>query len=122
MVTIKRLTDLEEHPFGAGRGSSRLLVGPGDGATRLEVHLNQLVPGGERGPYHLHERTENAYWILAGDGLLVVEGVEHRLQRDDVVFIPPGVKHSLSNVGDSVLSLLEVYGPPKGDDRVVVGT
>ncbi len=121
MVLLKRLDEIEEHAFPGGRGGSRLLLGLADGATQIEVHVNVLVPGGPPGPYHYHNRTENFYWILQGEGLLVAEGVQYRLVTDDIVFIPPGVKHSLSNVGEAELRLLEVYGPPKGNDRHLVG-
>lgn len=95
------------------RGEQIPLVNEGTGAKAVDVHVNILRPDGPRGPYHYHPGNENVYIVLSGMGRLIVEGDEHILRKEDVVFIPPGEKHSLSAIGDENLVLIELYAPGK---------
>jgi mannose-6-phosphate isomerase-like protein (cupin superfamily) len=49
--------------------------------------------------------------VKSGEGLLTIEGENHVIVTDDVVFIPTGVRHSLSNVSDRELVIYEIYAP-----------
>ena len=44
-----------------------------------------------------------------------MEGEAHRVEQDDIVFLPPKVKHSLTNDGTEELRLLEIYAPGARD-------
>lgn len=44
-----------------------------DDAAHIGAHVNVPVPGCPARPYHCHKHTENLYWILKGENLLVVE-------------------------------------------------
>lgn len=98
-----------------GRGSVVALVDARVGAENVDVHINTITAGSAPGPYHLHERAENVYYIFSGDGLLRAEGKSHPLSAGNVAFIPPGVPHSMSNVGETDLRLLEIYAPAGTD-------
>lgn len=95
----------------AHRGETVPLVDAGVGAKHIDVHMNILVPGGTDGAYHVHPENENVYIILRGQGRFVADGREYILRQHDVVFIPPGVKHSLSVYGSGDLALIEIYAP-----------
>jgi len=105
-----------------GRGWSTLLVHAGMGAGKFAMHLNVLRPG-TKGQYHYHQEAENAYLVLAGTGKVVVEGEEVIVGPDQVLFIPPGIKHSVENIGTDLLRLIEIYAPPAypNDFHVVDG-
>ena len=94
-----------------GRGSSIRLVDTGIGVESLDVHMNILAPHGPRGRVHRHSRSDNVYIVKSGEGLLTIEGENHAIVADDVVFIPAGVRHSLSNVSDGELVIYEIYAP-----------
>lgn len=112
MVTITNLRTAARTPM-EGRGETIRLVGEGTGARLVDVHVNVLRPRGARGRYHYHPDNENVYVVLNGRGHFVADGTEYTLGRDDVVFIPPGVKHSLSAAGEDDLILLEIYAPAR---------
>ena len=106
------------HPDGAphkelryGRGSVVRLVDAEIGARQVDLHLNTITAGSAPGPYHLHKQVENVYYVLSGTGVIRIDGTEYRVAPGDAVFIPPGVPHSASNVGESELRLLEIYAP-----------
>lgn len=110
--------DADTAPVGQlrnGRGSVVSLVDPRVGAENVDVHINTITAGSAPGPYHLHERAENVYYVFSGDGLLRADGKSHALSAGNVAFIPPGVPHSMSNVGESDLRLLEIYAPAGAD-------
>ena len=46
-----------------------------------------------------------------GEGTLTVEAETYLIRENDVVFIPAGMKHSLSNLGESVFEIFEIYAP-----------
>ncbi|MGQ9822914.1 MAG: cupin domain-containing protein [Thermogutta sp.] len=43
---------------------------------------------------HFHTRSTELYYVLDGDGVVVLDGVEHALKKGSLVHIPPGVVHS----------------------------
>jgi quercetin dioxygenase-like cupin family protein len=61
---------------------------------------------------HTHPaETETAY-VLAGRGRLTYSDVETVFESGMSVTIPPGIPHSLANVGDEVLELIALHSPP----------
>lgn len=110
MLVIKNLNAIQRAPLG-GRGEVIPLVDTETGSRQVDVHVNILRAGAAGGPYHFHPRSENIYIVLAGSGRFVADGQEYLLQKDDMVFIPPGVRHSLSASADSGLTLIEIFAP-----------
>jgi mannose-6-phosphate isomerase-like protein (cupin superfamily) len=97
--------------LGPGRGHSVRLVDTGIGVETLDLHMNVLTPRGPRGRVHRHSRSDNVYIVKSGKGLLTIEGEDHAIVADDVVFIPAGTRHALSNVSDGDLVIYEIYAP-----------
>jgi mannose-6-phosphate isomerase-like protein (cupin superfamily) len=98
-------------PLEPGRGQSLRLVDTAIGADSVDLHMNVLAPNGPRGRVHRHTRSDNVYIVKSGEGLLTVEAETHAIAADDVVFIPAGTRHSLSNVSDRDLVIYEIYAP-----------
>jgi mannose-6-phosphate isomerase-like protein (cupin superfamily) len=94
-----------------GRGSSIRLIDAGIGVESLDVHMNVLLPDGPRGRSHRHTRSDNVYIVKSGEGLLMIENEQHTIVANDVVFIPAGTRHSLSNVSGRELMIYEIYFP-----------
>ena len=94
-----------------GRGSMLHFVDATIGARQVDLHLNTIAAGSAPGPYHLHNEVENVYYVISGDVVIRLDGVDHPVQAGQVVFIPPGVAHSATNVGTTDAQLLELYAP-----------
>jgi mannose-6-phosphate isomerase-like protein (cupin superfamily) len=94
-----------------GRGDQIKLINTALGTEKLDVHLNRLVPGGPRGKVHRHTRSDNVYIVKRGEGTLTVEGKSYAVREDDVVYIPAGMRHSLSNLSDAAFEIFEIYAP-----------
>jgi uncharacterized cupin superfamily protein len=82
-----------------GRGHNAPLTGWS--AEEAESHFPQLGvtvivlgPGEPIGMYHW-EADQEDFLVLAGDGVLLVEGEERRLRALDFVHCPPGTNHMI---------------------------
>jgi len=98
-------------PMEQGRGETVRLVDASIGTEKLDVHVNRLVPGGPRGRVHRHTHSDNIYIVRRGEGRLTADGRSYTLRPDQVVFIPAGVVHSLSNLSNDVFEIVEIWTP-----------
>ena len=64
---------------------------------------------------HSHAVQEQIYHVLEGEGAMEIDGKVSIVRRHDVIFIPPGVKHSIRNNGLTDLTFIVVTTPV--DDR-----
>ncbi len=42
---------------------------------------------------HYHKIATELYYVLEGEGVIVLDGEEHELRKGSIVHIPPGVVH-----------------------------
>jgi quercetin dioxygenase-like cupin family protein len=42
---------------------------------------------------HYHKRSTELYYVLEGEGVVTLDGVEHAVRKGSMVHIPPGVVH-----------------------------
>jgi uncharacterized cupin superfamily protein len=64
------------------------------------VTLGVLGPGQSGGYYHAEDDQEG-FLVLAGEGLVIVEGQERPLRQWDYFHCPAGTPHVLVGAGDS---------------------
>ena len=60
----------------------------------------QVVAPGQRGMYH-GERGQEAFLVVSGECVLVIEGEERRLKAWDFVHCPPWTRHVFVGAGDA---------------------
>src|SRR4051812_26101228 len=109
-----KLFHLDECPTNAmepGRGEQIKLINPSLGTEKGDVHLNRLVPGRPRGKHHPHHNTDNVYIVKRGEGRLTIEDKTYTVRENDVIYIPAGLTHSLSNLSNDVFEIFEIYAP-----------
>src|SRR5215212_280718 len=94
-----------------GRGETLRLVNTEVGTEKIDLHLNRLTPGGPRGRVHRHSQSDNVYIVRRGEGVLTANGKTHTIRTDQIVFIPAGMPHSLSNLSKEVFEIFEIYAP-----------
>ncbi len=94
-----------------GRGNSLPLTGFTD--EECETYFRQvgiglvvLGPGEPMGLYHW-ENDQEDFLVLAGEGVLVIEGEERPLRQWDFVHCPPGTQHVIvgAREGCTVLAI-----------------
>lgn len=83
---------------GAANIRIRWAVGDDDGAPNVALRVFDVEQGGHT-PLHEHA-WEHAVFVLGGDGVVVrPDGAEEPLKSGDVVYVPPGERHSFRNAG-----------------------
>ena len=65
----------------------------------LGVNLFRLEPGEANSMYHWETEAE-AFFIISGEALLIVEGQERPLKQWDFAFCPPKTNHVIVGAGD----------------------
>jgi mannose-6-phosphate isomerase-like protein (cupin superfamily) len=121
MIKVMTLDDGDRVPLDSGRGEKIRLVDSRLGTDAIDLHHNTLFPGGPSGRYHRHSKADNVYIVTAGVGQLVADGVTYSVRKGEIIFIPAGVPHSLSNPGDEPFGIYEIYAPAGPDfDFIVV--
>ena len=95
----------------------RLLLSGGRTPTRgLTLGVAELPAGGLEAPVlHRHAQVE-VYYVLAGTGIVSVDGVEHPVRPGSTVYIPGNAHHGARNTGEDTLRLLYVFDADSFDD------
>ena len=93
----------------------------GDDAPFPDVGLSVRVfsPGKPHGLYH-REPTEEAFLVLAGECLLIVEDEERHLRKWDFFHCPPTTGHVFVVAGDDPCIVLMAGSPRTSDVRYVL--
>lgn len=81
------------------------------GSRELGVSLCVMAPGDEI-RRHSHQ-MEEAYYVVAGSGLMYLDGVgDVRLEPGVAVYVPSNRVHGQVNHGDEVLEIVCSLSPP----------
>lgn len=71
------------------------------------INISVLQPGRPGCMYHGEEAQEN-FLVLAGEGILIIEGEERPLKAWDFVHCPPWTKHVIVAAGSEPLIVISV--------------
>src|SRR5437588_12632774 len=75
-------------PWAETCGEIRCLIEEKDGAAG-EVHHVRI----QDAKLHYHERTDEFYYVIAGQGTMTLDGERIELRPGVVVYVPRGVRH-----------------------------
>jgi mannose-6-phosphate isomerase-like protein (cupin superfamily) len=70
-----------------------------------------MCPPMARVALHKHRVQEQVHHVLDGEGLMEIDGTARVVRKHDVIFLPPGVEHAISNSGLVDLVFLVVTSP-----------
>jgi len=87
-------------------------------AKNLQLVLMTLPPGCDIGE-EVHEDRDQFFRIEEGEGVILIDGMENRVEGDFAVIVPAGARHNVINRSDAPLKLYTIYGPPEHRDGVV---
>jgi mannose-6-phosphate isomerase-like protein (cupin superfamily) len=57
---------------------------------------------------HRHAQAE-LYYIIEGNGIVVIDGIESKVEKGSTVFIPGNAEHEIRNVADTELRWFYVF-------------
>ncbi|MBS0336721.1 MAG: cupin domain-containing protein [Proteobacteria bacterium] len=100
-----------QFPGHFGGALSKPLVRPETAGSKLVDYRISTYQPMAYVEVHKHKVQEQIYHVLEGEGAMVIEGETRIVRKHDVVFIPPGLSHSIINNGISDLTFIVVTTP-----------
>ena len=82
-----------------------------DGSARLSVARAVINPG-QRTHLHRHHASDEVYYVLAGEGVLVVDAHQIPVQPGEAHQILAGSEHCITCTGPEPLTILCLCAPP----------
>lgn len=79
-------------------------------ATNFSMGNVTLDPQGGQVPWHDQEQEE-IYFVVEGTGEMCLGEERQTVTTGQAVYIPSGVFHQLTNIGDTPLRMIYCYGP-----------
>jgi quercetin dioxygenase-like cupin family protein len=93
-----------------GTKNTRLVSPQVNGSKYLEIILGDIERH-EGSPPHAHPDLEQATYVLEGEAIAEIDGVEHHVRSGDLLFFPARVFHSIKVLTERI-KLLVIYAPP----------
>jgi len=110
-MTIADLSSIAGRTYPARRRTQNLVGGASPiQATNFSMGFVTLEPKGGQVPWHNQEQEE-IYFVVEGTGEMCLGKERKTLATGQAVYIPSGVFHQLTNVGDAPLKMIYCYGP-----------
>ncbi|TPM64204.1 cupin domain-containing protein [Mesorhizobium sp. B2-2-4] len=80
--------------------------------TRHTSMFDWTIPAGFATGLHIHRVQEETFYVLDGECVWHVGAQVIRATPGTFLFIPPGVQHNITNVGEKPASVLMTVSPP----------
>ena len=106
-----------EFPNHFGGALSKPLVMPGTARSKhIDYRISMYQPMAHVAK-HKHAVQEQVYHVLEGEGLMEIGDRKQVVRKHDVIFLPPGVEHSIANSGLVDLVFLVVTSPVTDEEK-----
>ena len=106
----KKLNDCEE--FIAGDNTIlREILHPDKADLELRYSLAHAVLKHGKTSYPHALKTSEVYYILEGHGLMFIDEESREVEAHETIYIPPGAKQYIKNIGDQDLKFLAIVDP-----------
>jgi mannose-6-phosphate isomerase-like protein (cupin superfamily) len=110
-MTIADLSHIDGRRYPARRRTQNLVGGMSPiQASTFSMGFVTLDPDGGQVPWHNQEQEE-IYFVLEGTGEMCLGEERQTLSSGQAVYIPSGVFHQLTNIGQEPLKMIYSYGP-----------
>ena len=110
-MTISDLNQTEGRTYPARRRTKNLVGGVAQiQASNFALGYVVLEPNGGQVPWHNQEQEE-VYFVVEGRGEMCLGEERQEVSTGQAVYIPSGVFHQMTNLGDTPLTMLYCYGP-----------
>jgi mannose-6-phosphate isomerase-like protein (cupin superfamily) len=101
----------QEFPGHFGGALSKPLVRPETAGSRLIDYRISCYQPMAHVALHTHKVQEQVYHVLDGEGMMEMDGKRKVVRKHDVIYIPPGVEHGISNTGLTDLTFIVATTP-----------
>ena len=110
-MIITDLSKMEGRRYPARRWTQNIVGGVAPiQAQSFAVGNVTLDPQGGQVPWHNQEQEE-VYFIVEGTGEMCLGNERQVLTSGQAAYIPSGIFHQLTNIGETPLRMIYIYGP-----------
>lgn len=110
-MQISDLSRIEGKTYPARRWTRSLVGGAAPiQASQFSLGYVVLEPNGGQVPWHNQEQEE-VYFVADGTAEMCLGDERQTLTSGQAVYIPSGVFHQLTNIGETPLTMIYCYGP-----------
>ncbi len=114
-MDVRNINEVEA--FQTKDGSEiRELLAYRNSSVRLQSLAEARLAPGVSTIAHSHQRTEEIYYILEGEGQMQVAEEQRLVGPGDAIAILPGQLHQITNTGNRLLKFLCCCAPPYEHD------
>lgn len=79
--------------------------------------VEEIMPKGAAEVEHHHDRARQFFYVLDGQATFYHNGKEVIVNKNESIYMEPGVKHKVANKSNADLRMLIVSSPPSINDR-----
>lgn len=121
MGKIVNWKDLNKIEDGCGGVIYKILDTENSGLKNVEIAMCIFSPG-EVANLHYHNKMEELYFIVEGEGEIEINGQCHKIKAEDCIAIPVGTIHRMKNISKSnTLKFLSINSPAwQMSDMIIV--
>lgn len=98
----------------------RELLAHRNSSIRNQSLAEARLPEGTSTMPHLHPEAEEIYYILEGEGEMIIANDKREVFPGDAIAIPPGAAHQIINQGNGELKFLCCCAPAYEDTDTVM--
>jgi mannose-6-phosphate isomerase-like protein (cupin superfamily) len=111
MITVADINEIAGRTYPARRRTRNVVGGLSPiQASAFAMGYVVLEPNGGQVPWH-NQVQEEVYFVVEGTGEMCLGEERRVLTTGQAAYIPTGVFHQLTNIGDTPLTMIYVYGP-----------
>ncbi|MEO8615033.1 MAG: cupin domain-containing protein [Luteolibacter sp.] len=105
----------QQVPFTTKDGSTiRSLLDLSNAPVVKQSLAEATLPAGGETERHYHKVSEELYYLLAGTGIMEIDGMSREVNPGDAILIPPGTWHQIRAI--EPLQFLCCCAPPYAHD------
>ena len=110
-MNIADLSQIQGRTYPARRRTQNLVGGPSPiQMQNFCMGYVTLEPQGGQVPWH-DQQSEEVYFVIEGTGEMCLGSERATITAGQAVQIPPGIFHQITNIADTPLTMIYVYGP-----------
>ena len=105
----------QQAPFTTKDGSTiRSLLDLSNAPVANQSLAEATIPAGAETERHYHKISEEFYYLLAGSGIMEIDGISQEVKPGDAILIPAGAWHQIRAI--EPLQFLCCCAPPYAHD------
>jgi mannose-6-phosphate isomerase-like protein (cupin superfamily) len=88
-------------------------------SPRFNLSIITMAPGREGPSAHVHDDEDDAFYVLDGELVFMVDGDDVPAPAGTFVLVGPGVRHTFVNRTSTPVRILNIHAPAGFDRRLL---